>query len=262
MDSFYTELFKLFPAVNAYLLSGIYVFARIMGFFRFAPVFNRKEIPGMVKLALALMFTVILTSFLSPKIANIVAAKDSMLLSIVLNYAVGAIIGYMAQIILLAIEAGADMINMQMGLSSAMVLDPTTSSQVSILTKLFSVLGLLIFIELGGVFWLIHAFLRSFDIFPLYATTLHMAELINMDYLIKMTSNVLYMGLQIASPVLLATLGQDIILGVISKTAPQVNVFQLSFLFKPVFGAAILIWIMPQLLGVISDYFLTYKGIF
>lgn len=262
MEGFYTELFKIFPLLNAYLLSGIYVFARIMGFFRFAPVFNRKEIPGMVKLALALMFTVILTAFLSPKITDIVAAKESMLLSIVLNYAVGAMIGYMAQIILLAIEAGADMINMQMGLSSAMVLDPTTSAQVSILTKLFSVLGLLIFIELGGVYWLVHALLRSFEIFPLYATVLPLAELINMDYLIKMTSNVLYMGLQIASPVLLATLGQDIILGVISKTAPQVNVFQLSFLFKPVFGAAILVWIMPQLLGVINDYFLTYKSIF
>mgnify|MGYP002731270686 FL=1 len=83
-----------------------------------------------------------------------------------------------------------------------------------------------------------------------------------MEYLIKMTSNVLYMGLQVASPVLLATLGQDIILGVISKTAPQVNVFQLSFLFKPVFGAAILVWIMPMLLNIISDYFLSYANIF
>lgn len=262
MDGFFLELNKMFPAINASLLSGIYVFSRIMGFFRMAPVFNRKEIPGMVKLALALIFTVILTSFLSPKVPDILAAKDSMLLSILLNYAVGAIIGYMAQLILLAIEAGADMINMQMGLSSAMVLDPTTSSQVSILTKLFSLLALLIFIELGGVYWLIHAFLRSFEIFPLYATTLPLAEIINMDYLIKMSSNVLYMGLQVASPVLLATLGQDIILGVISKTAPQVNVFQLSFLFKPVFGAAILVWILPQLLGVINDYFLTYKNIF
>lgn len=262
MDGFFLELYKLFPSLNAYLLSGIYVFARILGFFRMAPVFNRKEIPGMVKLAMALMFTFILTAFLSPKIPDIIAAKDSLLLSIVLNYIVGAMIGYMAQIILLAIEAGADMINMQMGLSSAMVLDPTTSSQVSILTKLFSLLGLLIFIELGGVYWLINAFLRSFDIFPLYATTLPLVKLINMDYLIKMTSNVLYMGLQIASPVLLATLGQDIILGVISKTAPQVNVFQLSFLFKPVFGAAILVWIMPQLLNVISNYFLAYKHIF
>jgi len=262
MDSFYIDLFKMFPDLNGYLLSGIYVFARILGFMRMAPIFNRKEIPGLVKLALALMFTFILTAFLSPKVPAILAAKDSMLLSITLNFIVGAIIGYMAQLILLAIDAGADMINMQMGLSSAMVLEPTTSSQVSILTKLFSLLGLLIFIELGGFFWLVHALLRSFEIFPLYAETLPLIKLVNMDYLIKMSSNVLYMGLQIASPVLLATLGQDIILGVISKTAPQVNVFQLSFLFKPVLGAAILCWILPMLLNIISDYFLSYKSIF
>ncbi len=262
METFYIELTKILPDVNAYLLSGIYIFSRLLGFFRMAPIFNRKEIPGMVKLGLVFMFTVILTTFLSPKVPDILAAKESMLLGIVLNFVVGAIIGYMAQLILLAIDAGADMINMQMGLSSAMVLEPTTSSQVSILTKLISLLGILIFIELGGVYWLVHAFLRSFEIFPLYSEALPLTQLINMDYLIKMTSNVLYMGLQIASPVLLATLGQDIILGVISKTAPQVNVFQLSFLFKPVFGAAILVWIMPMLLNVISDYFLSCKNIF
>ena len=70
------------------------------------------------------------------------------------------------------------------------------------------------------------------------------------------------MGLQLASPVLLATLGQDIILGVISKTAPQVNVFQLSFLFKPVLGAAIMVWILPMLFNVIQDYLLSFSGIF
>ena len=262
MDGFYVELAKIFPHLSASLLSGIYVFARILGFFRMAPIFNRKEMPAMVKLALALMFTFLLTAFISPKLPVVQNAHESMLLSIVLNFVVGGIIGYMAQLILLAIDAGADMINMQMGLSSAMVLDPTTSSQVPILTKLISLLGILIFIELGGIYWLVQALIHSFDIFPLYASTLPLAELVNMDYLIKMTSNVLYMGLQIASPVLLATLGQDIILGVISKTAPQVNVFQLSFLFKPVFGAAILVWIMPMLINIISDYFLSYKNIF
>ena len=104
--------------------------------------------------------------------------------------------------------------------------------------------------------------MRSFDIFPLFATSLPLAQIVNMEYLIKMSSNVLYMGLQIASPILLATLGQDIILGVISKTAPQVNVFQFSFLFKPVLGAAIMVWILPMLLNVISDYFLSYANIF
>ena len=168
----------------------------------------------------------------------------------------------MAQLILLAIDAGADMINMQMGLSSAMVLEPTTSSQTSILAKLISLMGVCIFIEIGGMYWLFNAFVRGFEVFPLYASSIPLDKLVNMDYLIKMTSNVLYMGLQIASPVLLATLGQDIILGVISKTAPQVNVFQLSFLFKPVFGAAIMVWILPMLINIITDYYQSYANIF
>ncbi len=259
MEQILAELTKMFPQINTALLTGIYVFARMIGFFRFAPVFNRKEMPGMIKIALALLMTVCFTSLIKP---DAMGSEDSLLLSIILNFAVGAMIGYMAQLILLAIDAGADMINMQMGLSSAMVLDPTTSSQVSILTKIVSLLGVLIFIHLGGIYWLIRAFMRSFEIFPIFASSIPLAKIVSMDYLIKMTSNILYMGLQVASPILLATLGQDIILGVISKTAPQVNVFQLSFLFKPVLGAAIMIWILPMLVNVITDYFLSYANIF
>ena len=238
--------------------AGIFMFARLLGFIRLAPVFNRKEIPSLVKLSFVLVLTIVLTSVVKPDV-NVI--KDSFALSIVLNIVVGAMIGYMAQLILIAVEAGADMINMQMGLSSAMVLDPTTSSQVSILGKAFSLLGLLIFIQLGGIYWLIQALIRSFEIFPLGATSIPLQQLVNMDYLIELSSNVLFMGLQIASPVLLATLGQDIILGVISKTAPQVNVFQLSFLFKPCLGAAILVWILPMLINIISDYFLSFSHI-
>lgn len=249
----------MFPLMNTYLAGGILIFSRLLGFFRFAPIFNRKEIPTMVKIALILIMTIVLTSVAKP---DITVMEESFALSMLLNVVVGAILGWMAQVILLAIDAGADMINMQMGLSSAMVLDPTTQSQVSILGKCFSLIGILIFIELGGIYWLISAFIRSFEIFPLGAVSIPLAQIVNLDYLVEITSNVLYVGLQIASPVLLATLGQDIILGVISKTAPQVNVFQLSFLFKPVLGCAILIWIMPMLVNVINDYFLSFAHIF
>ena len=258
MEQLITELMKNFPMLNAYLAAGIFIFARILGFFRMAPVFNRKEIPGMVKLALELLFTVTLTCIVKPDVTII---KDSFVLSILLNMVVGALIGYVAQLILLAIDAGGDMINMQMGLSSAMVLDPTTSSQVSILGKYFQFLGLLIFIQLGGVYWLITALIHSIEIFPLDATVIPLAELVNLDYVVKLSSNVLFMGLQIASPILLVTSGQDIILGVISKTAPQVNVFQLSFLFKPLLGSAIMVWILPMLINIISDYFLSFAKI-
>ena len=259
MDWLFNDLMKIFPMLNAYLAAGIFVFARLIGFVRMAPVFNRKEIPTIVKLSLVLLMTFVLTPMLKP---DILVIQESFLLSIILNIVVGALIGYTAQLILLAIDAGADMINMQMGLSSAMVLDPTTSAQVSLLGKVFSLMGVLIFIELGGIYWLIQALVRSFTIFPISAVSVPLEQLVNMDYIIELSSNVLYMGLQIASPVLLATLGQDIILGVISKTAPQVNVFQLSFLFKPVVGAAILVWIMPMLVNIINDYFLSFAKIF
>lgn len=253
-----TQLGRIFPLFAVYLTTGFVIFARIMGFVRLAPILNRKEIPSIVKLSLALLLTMI---FIAAKRPEVPPSDNCFVLSLLLNYAAGAMLGYMAQLILLAIDAGADMINMQMGLSSAMVLDPTTSSQTSILAKLISLLGIVIFLEIGGFYWLMNAFVRSFEIFPLYATSIPLDKIVNMDYLIKMTSNVLYMGLQVASPVLLATLGQDIILGVISKTAPQVNVFQLSFLFKPVFGAAIMVWILPMLVNIITDYFQSYANI-
>lgn len=258
MDQILTNFAKLFPAVDAALAAGLIIFARMLGFIILAPVFSRKEIPILVKVGFAFLLTIIIVSVLKPASPPV---NNSIVLSIVLNIAVGAIIGYMARLILIAIDAGADMINMQMGLSSAMVLDPTTQSQISILEKYFSMLGILIFIQIGGIYWLFQAFMRSFAIFPIYATSIPLMKIVNIDYLIQMSSNVLYMGLQIASPVLLATLGQDIILGIISKTAPQVNVFQLSFLFKPVFGAAILVWILPMLVNVISDYFLSFAHI-
>ena len=138
METIYVELMKMFPHLNAALATGIYIFARLLGFFRFAPIFNKKEVPGMVKICLALLFTFIIGPFLRP--VTLAGTTDSFILSILLNFAVGAMIGYLAQLILLAVDAGADMINMQMGLSSAMVLDPTTSSQVSILTRVMSLL--------------------------------------------------------------------------------------------------------------------------
>ena len=148
-----------------------------------------------------------------------------------------------------------------MCLTSATTLDPSSSGQVSILSNIIALMGLLIFINVGGVYWLFKALMKSFEVFPIYAVSVPLAKLANMQLLIKLSSNTLYMGLQIASPILLATLAQDIILGVISRTAPQVNVFQLSFLFKPVLGAAIMIWILPMLMNVIEQYFLSFAKI-
>lgn len=259
MDEILKNFGLIFPEINRMLSYGILIFIRLLGFIRFAPIFNRKEVPGVIKLSFVFIIAIILTIVLKP---TKIITSESMLLQTVLNFVFGAMLGWMANCIVLAVEAGGDMINMQMGVSSAQIMDPTTQGMVSLMGRLFSLIAVLLFIHVGGVYWLFNALLRSFEIFPIFSSEFPLTKIFELTNIIKITSNLLYMGLQIASPVLLATMGQDIILGVISKTAPQINVFQLSFLFKPVFGVAILMWIMPILIDIINDYFTSYSNIF
>ena len=259
LDTILSEFPKYFPEINGILTAGIPIFARVVGLIRTFPVLRRTEIPMMAKVGFALIFSVMLSLFLKPEMPP---SNFSIIFSFIINYLFGAIIGFIVNCIITAIESGGDMINMQQGVSSATIMDPSTSAQVSIMGRIFGLFGLIIFIYIGGVYWTFNAFVRSFEIFPIYATAIPLDEVINMDYLIKITSNVLYIGLQIASPVLIATLGQDIILGIISKTAPQVNVFQMSFLFKPCMGSAILIVVLPIIYNIICDFYLSFANIF
>ncbi|MBQ4123726.1 flagellar biosynthetic protein FliR [bacterium] len=259
LDTILTEFPKYFPEINGVIAAGIPVFARVAGLMRTAPFLKRTEIPVIARTGFALILTVILCLFLKPEMPT---GQNSMLYSIIVNFICGAIIGFIINCIVLAIEAGGDMINMQQGLNSATIMDPSSSSQVSVMGRLFGLLGIILFLKIGGAYWTFNAFIRSFEIFPVYAHAVPLDEIINMPYLVKITSNVLYIGLQIASPVLIATLGQDIILGVINRTAQQIPVFQMSFMFKPGLGALVLIFIMPNMLNVIEDYFLSFANIF
>ncbi len=259
LDAILNEFPKIFPEINNAIAAGIPIFARTAGLMRATPFLNRSEVPMIAKVGFTFIFTVILTMLLKP---GPMPSNVSLPIVIILNYLCGALIGYIVNCIISAVESGGDMINMQQGVSSATIMDPSTSSQVSIMGRLFSLLGLIIFLEIGGAYWTFNAFIRSFEIFPIYSALVPIDEIVNMPYLVKITSNVLYIGLQIASPVLLATLGQDIILGIISKTAPQVNVFQMSFLFKPCLGSAILIVILPSVFDAINDFYLSFANIF
>ncbi len=259
MDLVLSQFAKLFPEINLALGAGVMIFSRFIGLMQFAPGFNRKEVPTIARLSFALIMTVIAASVI--KIPQ-PPAHTSMILCIILNYLFGALIGFITNCVIATSTAGGDMINTQMGMSSAMVMDPTSKAQTSIVGNLFTLLGVIIFMSIGGLYWLIEAFIRSFEIFSMYGINMPLEKVVNMDYLILLTSNIFVVGMQIASPVLLATLGQDIILGTISKTAPQVNVFQMSFLFKPVMGALILTWILPMLVNVITEYISSFSNIF
>jgi len=253
------QYFKYFPELNTALGAGLLIFARFFGFITVAPILSRKDFPVIAKLSFILILTISFVGILHPKPPP---PDTSLFLSVVLNVVFGALIGFIASTIFITMNAAGDMVNLQMGLSASSIFDPMTKEQTSTVGQFFGLLATVLFINAGGLYWMFSAFERGFTVFPIYNTVIPLAKILNIDYLILLTSNVLFIGLQLASPVLMATLAMDIILGIISKTAPQVNVFQLSFLFKPVLGVAILIIIMPLLMNVINDYFVSYSAIY
>lgn len=254
----FLAIFKYFPQFDNSLTAGLLMFARILAFAKFAPVLGRSEINPTIRVAFSLILTIILFSVTD---VGTMPKDFPFILGILINVILGAFTGWVASAIFSAIAAGGDMINMQMGLSSAMMFDQSTKSQGSLLSSFFNLLAAVLYINIGGLYWLIIALKKTFDICGIFITSFSLANIASPEYLISITANVLYVGLQIASPILLASLGQDIILGIISRTAPQVNVFQLSFLFKPGLGALILIFILPMLINVMNDYFISFQGI-
>ena len=139
--NFYSQIS---PDLEKYLGSGLMIFGRVMGFIRFAPGFSRRDVHTMAKIGIAIILTVMIcvTLPLTPQ-----PAESSFVLALSLNVFFGALMAFIANCILMIVEAGGDMINMQMGLNAASVFDPSTSQQSSVMGRFFSLFGLILFIN-------------------------------------------------------------------------------------------------------------------
>lgn len=250
------------PILDGLLLS----FFRILAFVTTGPIFNRKNIPIIVKVSAAFFLTGTLFWLVIPSTNGPLSAGDSAyapyLLQLVMNIVVGAIIGFTSDMMLQTIYAAGNLMNNQIGLSSASLLDPATGRQSMILESLFGYIATLLFIYIGGVQWMVLALQRSFEVFPLYTIQQPIMKVINLSYLITVSGNVLLVGVQLISPVMIVTIAIDVMLGIVNRTAQQMPVFQLSFALKPAIGIAITLLTLTTFLQTVSQFLNDYSRLF
>jgi flagellar biosynthetic protein FliR len=179
-----------------------------------------------------------------------------------MNIIVGALLGFMADMILQAVYAAGSLMTNQIGLSSAMLLDPSSGKQSMIMESLFGYLTTMLFIYLGGIQWMIVALKRSFSVFPLYTIQMPITQVIDITYLITLSGNILLIGVQLVSPIMIVTIAVDLMLGIVNRTAQQMPVFQLSFALKPSIGIAVLLLTLPTFLKAVINFLNDYSNIF
>ena len=134
--------------------------------------------------------------------------------------------------------------DLQMGMSIATVISPTTGGVVSLVGMLAFMLGLAIFLIANGHHLILSAFEQSFRMLPI-AMPINLFSVSFITQLIELGRGLWLTAIQLSAPVVLLLFLTDFAFGIVSRVAPQVNVFMLGFQVKPTVGLAVIVLTMP-----------------
>ena len=217
-------------------------FCRILALFSSAPVLSHKTVPVRVRVALALMVTAIVAPGVAPLAISPASAEGVM--ALIAQVAIGLCIGFMLRLVFAAIEFAGDMIGLQMGLSFATFVDPQNSNQTPLVGSFMSTLLMLLLLAVNGHLMVLAGVVKSFDTVPLDAGLM---RIVDWHALALLGGTVFAAGLQIALPVLAAMLIANLALGVLTRTAPQLNLFAVGFPVTLMVGLLLLLVLLPYL---------------
>ena len=225
------------------------VFSRCIAFTSTAPFIGSKQIPTLAKISFAMVLTLLIVPVI--EVPSEYPRNYKFIYLIIMNVMVGLLIGWVATLVTELARVAGEMLNMQMALNAATIFDPSAQTQTAIVGHLFNSLAMIIFITVGGMEKAIEAVLKSFQTFPvlIYEFTF------NFDKLLKATADVFFIGYLIVSPIIVVILVMDLILGLMSRAAPQINAFQISFSIKPTIGLVLFLILLPAMMEILVKIF-------
>lgn len=210
--------------------SEVFLFAlvlcRIGGLFAALPVFGGRRLPNRIKIAAVLSITLVCLPVLNITPPPVPADAFTLGLLVTREMLIGLTLAYITQIIFAAVEFSGQIIGLQMGFSISQVLDPNRGTQMQIMSVMQSLLATLFFLSLNIHHVFISAIVDSFRVIPLGGWKMSEALI---HFLVNATSDVFILGIRLAAPVMVTLLLTSVVLGIMARSFPQMNVFMVSF---------------------------------
>jgi flagellar biosynthetic protein FliR len=208
-----------------------------------APVLSMRNIPVRVKVGLA--FLVALSAQASLPAMPIVPLDGAQGLAMVAQQVlIGVLLGFSAKIVFAALEFAGELIGLQMGLNFAGFFDPTIGSQGTATARFFSTIGSLLFIVINGHLLLVMAVIRSFDSFPVSSEIFSVMRVLQPQV---WGAEIFRLGLWIALPIVSMLLFANLVLGVVSRVAQQIQIFSVGFAITVTLGLFGMLLTLPML---------------
>jgi len=209
---------------------------RLTGLMLFAPFFGSAVIPARIKAGLVLAFTLLLFPAVGKNIG--VYSLIDWPVMVFTEFLIGVGMGIATNIVFEAAALAGQVLGIQMGFSLVNILDPQTQVDTTVIPLFYQTMAMLLFLRLDVFYWLLKAIGNSFLYLPPGPT--HLSGLFTQS--IIMTGGEMFgLGVQIAAPVLSATLVADILLGLLGKASPTMPLIMLGPAIKSMLGIAILI---------------------
>jgi flagellar biosynthesis protein FliR len=209
----------------AWITPLIWPFVRVLALFASLPVLSMRNVPARARVALALFITVCAQPSL-PAIPVVPLDSAVALMVLLQQLLIGITLGFAARIVFAAIEFAGELAGLQMGLNFAMFFDPMSGGQATAVSRFFGVTVGWLFIVINGHLLLIAAVVRSFTTFPVSAEPFAFLRATQPQV---WGAEIFALGLWIALPLVAMLMFVNLVLGVISRVAQQMNIFAIGF---------------------------------
>lgn len=227
------------------VLSAFLIFVRVAALMMSGPYFSAAAFPKQIRLYFALVTTLLLFSVI-PAEANLVTAKHleiSLVLAIFVEVLVGVALGLVGQLVFAGLELAGMLISLNTGLSFANMIDTMTQKQSAVLSNIFSMVAILVFLSIDGDKIYLNALARSFEVVPLNGGNVHLAG----PFMLEIATYLFVIGVQITSPFIIVIFLLDISLAIFARIMPQANLLFISLPVKFGVGIAILMMVLPYM---------------
>lgn len=218
--------------ITALLTIGV----RLTGLMLFAPFFGSVIIPARVKAIFVFAVTLLLYPAVGQRI--VVPSLAGWPILILTEFVIGVGMGIATNLVFEAIQLSGQVLGVQMGYSLVNILDPQTQVDTTVVSLFYQSIVMLLFLRMDVQYWLLRAVGNSFLYLP--PGTAHLNSLFTVEVL-KTVGEMFGVGVQIAAPVLSATLAADVVLGLLGKASPQMPLMILGPAVKSLLGIFILI---------------------
>ena len=229
---------------SAFVGSLMWPFMRISAMLMAIPVIGTRMVSVRVRVVLAVLISFVVV----PLIPEVPAVDPLSLAGLTISLhqvLIGLAMGFVLQMVLATLTIAGEVISMTMGLGFASMVDPANGVNVPMLSQFFLIMGTLMFLALGGHLMIIQLVVNSFQTLPVSVDGIPRE---NFWIIIKFGSEMFIGAAWVALPAVISILTITLAMGVVTRAAPQLNIFSIGFPVTMLVGFIILMLVMPSIL--------------